>query len=117
MPLLQLRADAMARTGDEMVVHHPGRLHESVANGRADELEPALEQVATHGIALRGVRGNVLHRTTPIYDRPSSNEGPEVAIEAAEFMLHREYRTGVGDRCRDLQSVPHDPRIGEQLGD
>jgi hypothetical protein len=37
-------------TGDDVVVHEANRLHEGVANRRADETEPAPPEVSTEGI-------------------------------------------------------------------
>ena len=42
----------VARTSDEMIVDHARRLHEGVADCRADEFESASQQIAAHGVGL-----------------------------------------------------------------
>src|SRR6185503_15138131 len=49
--------------------------------------------------------------------RPSADEIPEEDGEAAELPLDLQERLGVADRGADLQTVPHDPRVAEQLRD
>ncbi len=39
----------MSKTADNMVIDHPCGLHESIANGRSNKIEPALPEVFTHG--------------------------------------------------------------------
>src|SRR5262245_31103171 len=53
-----------------VVVDDADRLHERVADGRTDEPEAALQEVLAH-------RARIL-------------EAPDVGVEAAEFLLHRE---------------------------
>jgi len=38
-------------------------------------------------------------------------------VEAAEFLLHLQKCSGVGDRRINLKSISYDLRIGEQPGD
>jgi hypothetical protein len=33
-----------------MIIHHAGRLHQRVANGRANELEAAAQQILAHRV-------------------------------------------------------------------
>jgi len=42
----------VSRTRHQMIVDHAGGLHQRVADGRADELESALNQVAAHGVGF-----------------------------------------------------------------
>jgi len=107
----------VAGAGDEVVVHHAGRLHEGVADRRADEFEAALEQVLAHRVALRRARRDFGHSAAPIHDRAAADKGPEVAIERAELLLHGEKGLRVRDCGGDLQAVAHDTRVGEEARD
>src|SRR5690242_18216264 len=46
----------VAETAGQMVIHHAGRLHEGVADRRANEAEAALLQVAAHPVGNLGSR-------------------------------------------------------------
>src|SRR5215207_10021966 len=108
-------AHAMARTRDEMIVHHPGCLHERIADRRSDEFESASQQVLAHGIALRGARGNLFHLAKAVYARLSTDEIPDVAIERPEFALHVAKRLRVRDRGMNLQPIPYNARVQHEL--
>src|SRR5512136_430965 len=42
----------VAEAGDEMIVHHPDRLHEGVTDGGADKAESTLEEGPAHRLGL-----------------------------------------------------------------
>jgi hypothetical protein len=44
---------AVSETVDEMVVHHPDRLHVGVDDGRSDEAETALLQILAESVGLK----------------------------------------------------------------
>ena len=106
----------MTRTGHEVVVNEAARLHESVNDGGADELETPLEQIVAQRIALRCSRRHGLAGAAAIYPRHAADERPNVSIKAAEFFLHRSERFRVLNRRGNLQPIAHDPRISEQSG-
>src|SRR6185503_6727995 len=89
-PVGCVRLEAVGR----VIVDHAGSLHERVADRGPDELEPALLQVAAHRLVVGKL--------------------PDVAIEGAEFLLHRQERSRVRDRRVDFQAVAHDAGVGEQ---
>src|ERR1041384_574013 len=91
------RYGPMPGAGDEVIVHHTGRLHEGVANRRADEFEATFEEILAQGVRLGGARGHLLHRTPGVLDRLAADELPEVSVEAAKLLLHREKRLRVLD--------------------
>ena len=44
---------AVSETVDEMVVHHPDRLHVGVDDGRSDEAETAFLQILAESVGLK----------------------------------------------------------------
>src|SRR5690348_1942501 len=74
LPLL-IRGLSLAEAVRGVVVHHADRLHERVADGGADEPEAALQQILAHRLGVV--------------------EAPDIGVEAAEFLPHREERAGV----------------------
>jgi hypothetical protein len=104
----------MAKAGDEVVVHHPDRLHERVADRGADEAEAAFLQVLAHRVRLgRGGR-NLLHRAPAVLAGPAADELPGVAIEAAELALDRKERPGIGNRGLELEPIAHHARVAHE---
>ena len=104
---------AIAETLDRVVVDHSGGLHESVADGRADEVEAAFLQVFAHRVRLQCARRNFLAQPPDIHARlaadKSKDAGPETgdriiideanADEASSLRLSGMYATRV-DRNR-----------------
>src|SRR6478736_7084042 len=97
-----------------MIVDHACRLHEGVADRRADEFESASQQIAAHGVGFSGARGYVSQCAPTILDRLAANEGPEISVETSEFFSNGEEVFRVLDCGCDFQSVPHDPIVAEQ---
>ena len=97
-----------------MIVNHSGRLHQRVADRRADELKPASLQIAAHRIGFGCPRGHVGHTPPPIQDWFAADETPQVGVEGAEFLAHGEEQLCVLDRGRDFQSVPYDSGVAKQ---
>src|SRR5260221_10758312 len=88
---LSARCSYMPEAILRVVVHHADGLHEGIADGRTDEAEATLEKILAH-------RFRVL-------------EAPDVGVEAAEFLLHREEGLRVGDRAVDFQPVADNARV------
>ena len=97
-----------------MIVHHPARLHEGVADRRPDKFESAREERLAQRVAFGGSHRHVTSTARSIHDRLAPDKGPEERIEAAEFLLHREEGAGIPDRRGDLQSVADNARVGQQ---
>src|SRR4051812_11824298 len=91
-----------------MVVDHAHRLHIRVADGRADELEAPLEEVLAERVRLGGLGG---HPIVAIDPRSSVDESPDISIEAAELLLHREEGLRIRYGTVDLQPVAHDALV------
>src|SRR5438046_1937229 len=77
----------VAETIRRVIVDHSYRLHERITDRRADEAEAALLEVFAHRIADCGLCGQVLQRFTLPIDRLAVDKSPDVAVEAAEFLL------------------------------
>src|SRR5215831_4680008 len=114
---LQLRRRQLCVTEavNDMVIDHPSRLHESVANRRSYELKAALSQILAHRIRFFGGAWNVAHAPPGILDRRVIDELPNISVEAAEMALHLDKSFGVHDGSFDLQSVAYYPGIVEQF--
>src|SRR3954471_24009287 len=98
-----------------MIVDHAGGLHVGVADGRAYEPEAPRLQVLAHRVGLRRARRNLADAAAPVDLRLAADELPDVLVEGAEFLAHREEGPGIADRREDLELVPDDPRIAHQL--
>ena len=96
-----------------MIVHHPDRLHEGVADGGPDEAKAAVDEILAHGFRLGCAGRNILERAPAVGPRPTVHERPEVGIEAAALPLDGERGPGVPDGGRDLQPIAHDAGIGQ----
>src|SRR5262249_48693059 len=94
-----------------------GRLHERVADGRADELESAPEQIAAQRVRLCRSRRQVAERSPAVDSRLAADEGPDVRIEGPVLSLTGEKPLRVGAGAVDLEPVANDARILEQLRD
>src|SRR5437764_14135952 len=90
-------------TGDQMIVHQAGRLHEGVHDRRAHEAEAAALQVARQRIGLRRARRHLAQRTPAVRDRLSADERPDVAVETAALALLLDKRAGVGRAARGFE--------------
>src|SRR5438034_10194369 len=91
-----------------VVVDHAHRLHVRVADGRADELETALQKILAQCIGLRRLHR---HLVAAIDQRLSVHKTPDIGIETAELLLHREERLGVADAACELQAIANDAFI------
>src|SRR6266568_3666826 len=76
----------VTKTAYQMVVHHSGRLHESVADRRAHELEPAAQQFLAHRVGLRCPRRNLLVSGPGVHFRLAIHKSPDERVKAAQFI-------------------------------
>ena len=95
----------------DVVVDQPGRLHERVAGGRADEAEAAPLQLLAHRRRLGGLRRDLADRAKRVHARLAVDERPE---QLAERHVERERRPGVPDHGLDLAAVADDAGVAEQ---
>ena len=104
----------VAKAGDDVVVHHAGRLHERVAHGRPHEAEAPPLEVLAHRTRLLCLRGNLADLAELADDRRPADEAPEIGGEAAFGLLYLEHALRVRDRRLDLQAVADDAGVTEQ---
>src|ERR1039458_10891187 len=78
----------MPETIRRVVVDHAGRLHESIANRRADELETASFQFFAHRIGFLRARGYIGEAAPCILFRFALDKLPDERSKAAKFILH-----------------------------
>src|SRR5919204_2653588 len=100
---------------DGVVVHHPCRLHERVADRRADEAEATPLQILRQRTRLRRLRGDLRERAPLVDDRLAADERPEVRVERAVLLLYLEHALRVRHRRLDLEPVADDACVAQEL--
>src|SRR3954447_25768479 len=105
MPPAGLWSSLLPEAVRRVIIHHADRLHEGIADGRADELEAALEEILAQRVRLRGF---CRHCPAGVDARRAADEAPHISVEAAELLLHGEKGPGIGNGRVDLQAVAHD---------
>src|SRR5208283_3243910 len=104
----------MAETIARMIVDHADGLHERVTNGGADEAKTAGLQILAQRIRFRRARRNLPRRLPIIFLRTPANKLPNVAVERSELPLHCKKRRRNRNRRRNLQTVAHNPSVGQK---
>jgi len=99
-----------------MVIHHPHRLHEGIANRRSDEAEAPLLQIFAQRIRHVRASGHLCHRPAGIHDWAAADKAPHIGLKAATFVLNRQKRAGIFDGGTDLEPITDDPGIGQERG-
>src|SRR5207244_1933306 len=107
----------VSETGDEVVVHHPHRLHERVANRRSHEAEATLPELRTHAVGLPRPRGNLPQCFASMLLRHAAHKAPQERVEGAVCLLKVQEGAGVGQCGLDLLAVAHDPGVLQQSAD
>ena len=92
----------MSEAVGDMVIDHPYRLHEGVADCRANELETPLLQVPAHGVGSGGLRGYIARTGPLILDGPVAHEAPYITVKRTELFHHAEESPGILYCCEDL---------------
>src|ERR1051325_4729476 len=98
----------MPKAADEVVVDHSRRLHVRVTDRRADEGEAALLQILAERVGLGGAGGDFADALETIALWFAVDEAPDIAVEAAELLLHLQEGARVADRRFDLHAVADD---------
>src|SRR5690348_12455522 len=81
---------AIAEAVDRVVVHHAHRLHEGVADRRADEPEPARLEIPAERVRFGRPRRQLRERAPAIHPGGAADEGPYVGGEASGLPLSGE---------------------------
>jgi hypothetical protein len=100
-----------------MIVHHPRRLHECVADRTTDELETPFLQIFAHAIGVGRTRGKLLQASPAILFRLTANEPPDVGIERSVLALHSQKDFGIRNGRPYLHPIANDAGILEELLD
>ena len=82
----------------QVVVHHPGGLHEGVADSGAHEFKATLFQGFAHGIRFGCADGNLFDGFPVIDFGFTPGELPDESIETARFLLDFKKYPGIGNR-------------------
>src|SRR5207247_778778 len=105
---------AAPEAADEVVVHHPGGLHERVADRRAHEGEAARLEVAAQRVREVGHRRHLPRLPPAVLERPPVHVAPEPGIERALDALDLAERARVAHGRGDLAAVTHDALGAQQ---
>jgi hypothetical protein len=89
-----------------VIVDHARRLHQRVADRRADEFESASQQIPVHCVGFGCARRNLRHDSPTVLDWFAADE-------TLHFPQGEECLGVLNGGC-DLQAVPHNPSVDEQ---
>ena len=101
----------VAEAGGGVVVDHADGLHESVADGGADEAEAAFFQVFAYGVGYLGGGWEAGMSFPRVLNGLAVHEGPDVFVEGAEFFLDLQESFCVADGGLDFQAIAYDSGI------
>src|SRR5579875_2721079 len=104
----------MSKAVDDVIVHHPDRLHEGVADRRADEPAPVSLQIGAQSMRFRRGSRYVGERAPGVYPGPAIYIAPEEGIEGTELILDATHGACVIDRCLNLGTIADDTAIHQQ---
>jgi len=97
-----------------MIVHHPGGLHEGIADCGADKAETAGLEIGAHGIRFFCLGRYLLQRFPVVDFRLPPYELPDILIESAEFLLNSQKSAGVVDSGLYLKPVADNAGVVHQ---
>jgi len=104
----------IAKATGQMVIHHPHRLHKGITDGGAAKAEAALLHVFADGIGKPCAGWNMLQVFPFVVNGLVIGKAPDIAVEAAEFLLHLQERFCIFHRRLNLHLVPDDAGILHQ---
>src|SRR6266567_1602026 len=81
---------SMPKTASQVIVDHPGGLHEGVADGGPDKVEAAAFQILAHRDGFGGLCRNILAVPPPVRDRTPADKLPNITSKTLELFLHLE---------------------------
>src|SRR5258708_103072 len=110
--LLLLPDLPIAKTMDDVIVHHSNRLHVRINDRRADEAESPVLQVFAECVGFGRSRW-YLPRSLPVIELgPPADKTPAVGVEVLEPVLDFEKCACIAHCGFDLHPVANDLRIG-----
>src|SRR5690348_8312690 len=107
----------MTEARHEVIVHHPDRLHERIADGGPDEAKPALGEGFAHCVRLSAAGWQVSQGAPTILLGRPAYEAPEKGAETTFLLLELEECAGIADGRAHLLPVSHDSWIFQYLFD
>ena len=105
----------MPETVHRVVIDHPYRLHECVADGRSDELEPEALEFLAHGIRRGRVDRNIRHLFPSILNGNAIDEFPEQTGKRLTGIPEIEGGSGVDARRGHFEAIADDARILQEF--
>ena len=100
-----------AETIHRMVVHHPNRLHEGIANRGANKSKALCFQSFAHCLGFRGLGGVICQGLEVMNDWDSTYKGPEVFTEAPMLLLYFQVCPGILDKGANLGAVANNAGV------
>src|SRR5882672_10079672 len=107
---------SMPKTASQVIVDHPGGLHEGVADGGPDKVEATAFQILAHRDGFGGLCRNILAVPPLVRDRTPADKLPNIIGKTLELFLHLEKGLRVAYGGFDLQPIAHDARVLQQFG-
>jgi len=97
-----------------VIIHHADRLHQRVADGRADKGEAKPLEIAAQQVRRVRPRGHLLQPAPRVLPRRAVYVAPQKGIERTVRLLDIEHAARVADRGVDLEPVAHNAGVGQQ---
>ena len=98
----------------EVIIDHPDRLHEGIADHRPDEAKTADFKRPTQGLRNDILRRQRLHRGKHLGEGASLHEPPNKGIKTADIILDPQQGARVIDRRVKLEAVSNQTRVRHQ---
>jgi len=108
------RHRVVPETISTVVIDHPCRLHEGIANGRAHKLKASFAQVSAHRIRFFIGGWYLCLGLELMFDGLTAGKLPDIIMKGSELGLDLDKFFCIDDRCLDLQSITDDPWIVEE---
>src|SRR5262249_58018669 len=103
--------------GDEairrVIEYQATRLHERIADGRADESKTALAQRSAQLVGLQSARRHFAQGCPAVPFRFAADETPDKSIEGAKQPLRLAHRSSVLAACRNFDAIAYDAEVGQ----
>src|SRR5579871_6543542 len=98
----------VSEAGNQMIVHHSGRLHEGVAYCRTNKAKAPLDQSLAHAIRQFGFRWHLITVSPAIHQWFAIDERPQIGIQAAVLANHVKRGACIVAHGPDFQPIADD---------